>query len=208
MIAFRASILTIGLLGSCATQPVYLHHLKEAKEHSAEHLAYLRLEKAVSSANNFLQTSIFAKGFPAEHAQFKLGINHIILLLGDEYAQTIPIETATLGDPRLLIGDDFHNTGRALIATRKIDGTPPESLLDNYFLQLPEKEMAATLLYQVCIMREMQARGSLGYWLNYTLLGLGPDRDWKESSHVDERAHLIKLAYQRWLEEDPLPSGC
>ena len=74
MIAFRASILTIGLLSSCATQPVYLHHLKEAKEHSAEHLAYLRLEKAISSANNFLQTSMFAKGFPAEHAQFKLGM--------------------------------------------------------------------------------------------------------------------------------------
>jgi hypothetical protein len=207
MIAFRTSILAIGLLSSCATQPIYLHQLKEAEELSVERLAYVRLEKAVDSANSFLQTSMFAKGFPAENAQFKLGVNHIIIILNNEYSQTIPIETATLSDPRLLVGDNFHNTGKALIAARKIDDIPAESLLDNYFLQLDEQEMAETLLFQACIMREIQARGSLDYWLNYILLGLNPSRGWGENSHVNERAHLIKIAYQRWREEQDLPSG-
>jgi hypothetical protein len=69
---------------------------------------------------------------------------------------------------------------------------------DNAFLKLPALRMAALLLRQSVVMREIQARGEVDYWLNYTLLGLDMNRAYRNNSHVDKRAALTEQAFYQW----------
>ena len=79
-----------------------------------------------------------------------------------------------------------------------VDDRGSDAASDNAFLKLPAMRMAATLLRQSVVMREIQARGEVDYWLNYTLLGLDINRGYRNNSHVDKRAALTEQAFYQW----------
>jgi hypothetical protein len=137
-----------------------------------------------------------AKGFPAENARFELGINNIILRLENEYDLTIALEVAYWGDWRFIFGGDVQATEHGLISAIDIEGNGPH---DNLFLATGAADMAGTLLKQCSIMREIQARGEVDYWLNYKLLGVDPGRGWGQNSHVNLRGVLTERAFLQWL---------
>jgi hypothetical protein len=194
-------ILTLALLSSCATQTVYLHQLRDGGAGSKPAHVYSELEKAVELANGFLNNSSFAKGFPAEGAQFELGVNNILLRLENEYDLTVAIETTYWGDWRFMFGSGVQSSANGLIAAHRPDGERTDDITDNEFLQLDASNMAAILLRQSAIMREIRARGEIDYWLNYKLLGIDPARGWGEDSHVNKRGVLTEQAFRLWLTE-------
>lgn len=194
-------ILTLALFSSCATQTVYLHQLRDGGAGSKPAHVYAELETAVELANGFLDTSSFAKGFPAEGAKFELGINNIILRLENEYDLTVAIETTYWGDWRFIFGSDVQSSADGLLAAHRPDGKNTDDITDNEFLKLDAGNMAAILLRQSAIMREIRARGEIDYWLNYKLLGIDPARGWVEGAHVNKRGVLTEKAFRLWLAE-------
>ena len=174
-------ILAIAALGSCVSysQPVYLGQLERSDVDSQDAQAYATLQKAVGLANDFLDKSPFVNDHPAEKAHFDLGVNHIILRLGNElvarYDLVITLHTAWLP------------------TTTTYPQHWPRVANDNAFLQLPEARMAAALLSESVAMRQIQASGKIDDWLNYTLLDAGTN-----SGRGGNRAALTAQAFYQW----------
>lgn len=194
-----AVLLALG--AACSTEPVRLWELREAEPGSAERAAYERLEAAADLANEFLATSEFARGFPAESARFSLDHSDLLLRCTGEGIWPLRIETAGWADPRTAIGDGVHPTERGFLSARRTDaGASGAASTDAVFLQLDAPSMAGLLLRQATTMREIHARGSFDYWLNYDLLGLDPRYGWGDDNPVDARADAVHRAFWQWHE--------
>lgn len=194
-------ILALATLSSCASQTIYLSQLRDADTGSQDAQAYNTLQEAVMLANDFLASSPLAKGYPAENAHFGLGLNNIILRLDNEYDLVVSIKRAYWGDLRFVAGEDVQADADGIVVAMSVDDRESDAASDNAFLQLPSVSMAATLLRQSAVMREIQARGEIDYWLNYALLGVDANRDWSDNSHVDKRAALTGQAFYQWHAE-------
>ena len=192
-------ILALATLSSCASQTIYLSQLRDADAGSQDAQAYNTLQEAVMLANDFLASSPLAKGYPAENAHFDLGINNIILRLDNEYDLVVSIKRVYWGDPRFFAGEDVRADADGIVVVMSVDDRESDTVSNNAFLKLSAAHMAATLLRQSVVMREIQARGEVDYWLNYTLLGIDTNRDWGDNSHVDKRAALTEQAFYQWL---------
>ena len=191
-------ILALAALSSCASQTIYLSQLRDADTGSQDAQAYNTLQEAVMLANDFLASSPLAKGYPAENAHFDLGLNNIILRLDNEYDLVVSIKRAYWGDLRFVAGEDVQADADGIVVAMSVDDRESDAASDNAFLKLPAMRMAATLLRQSVVMREIQARGEVDYWLNYTLLGLDINRAYRNNSHVDKRAALTEQAFYQW----------
>ena len=191
-------ILALVALGSCASQTVYLSQLRDSDAGSQDSQAYEALQEAVALANDFLASSPLAKGYPAENAHFDLGLNNIILRLDNEYDLVVSIKQAYWGDLRFVAGEDVQADADGIVAAMSVNDRESDTASDNAFLKLPALRMAALLLRQSVVMREIQARGEVDYWLNYTLLGLNINRAYRNNSHVDKRAALTEQAFYQW----------
>ena len=191
-------LLAIAILGSCASQTVYLSQLRDSDAGSQNSQAYETLQEAVVLANDFLASPTLAKGYPAEGARFHLGLNNIILRIENEYDLVVSIKRAYWGDLRFVAGEDVQADADGIVVAMSVDDRGSDAASDNAFLKLPAMRMAATLLRQSVVMREIQARGEVDYWLNYTLLGLDINRGYRNNSHVDKRAALTEQAFYQW----------
>jgi len=191
-------LLAIAILGSCASQTVYLSQLRDSDAGSQDSQAYETLQEAVVLANDFLASPTLAKGYPAEGARFHLGLNNIILRIENEYDLVVSIKRAYWGDLRFVAGEDVQADADGIVVAMSVDDRGSDAASDNAFLKLPAMRMAATLLRQSVVMREIQARGEVDYWLNYTLLGLDINRGYRNNSHVDKRAALTEQAFYQW----------
>ena len=191
-------ILALATLGSCASQTVYLSQLRDSDAGSQDSQAYDTLQEAVMLANDFLASSPLAKGYPAENAHFDLGLNNIILRLDNEYDLVVSIKRAYWGDLRFIAGEDVQADADGIVVAMSVDDRESDAASDNAFLKLPAMRMAATLLRQSVVMREIQTRGEVDYWLNYALLGLDINRGYRDNSHVDKRAALTEQAFYQW----------
>jgi hypothetical protein len=149
-------------------------------------------------ANDFLANSPSAKGYPAEEAHFDLGLNNIILRLKGEYDLVVSIKRAYWGDLRFIAGEDVQADADGIVVAMSVNNRESDTASDNAFLKLPALHMAALLLRQSVVMREIQARGEVDYWLNYALLGLDINRGYRDNSHVDKRAALTEQAFYQW----------
>ena len=191
-------ILALATLSSCASQTIYLSQLRDADTGSQDAQAYNTLQEAVMLANDFLASSPLAKGYPAENAHFDLGLNNIILRLDNEYDLVVSIKRAYWGDLRFVTGEDVQADADGIVVAMGVGGRQSDAASNNAFLKLPAAHMAATVLRQSVVMREIQARGEVDYWLNYTLLGIDTNRDWGDNSHVDKCAALTEQAFYQW----------
>lgn len=186
-------------LAACQSAPILLYELREAPPDSAERAAYDRLAAAVELANEFLETSEAARGFPAEDARFSLDESDILITFKNE--GIIPLRIATTGwaDPRTALGDGVHPTEHGFLSARRTDPAATGSeTTDSAFLLLAPPDMAALLLRQAATMREIQTRGAFDYWINYDLLGLDPSIGWHEDSVVNLRAQSVLNAFYQW----------
>lgn len=186
-------------LGACQTSPVRLHELRDAGAGSPERAAYDRLAAAVELANEFLETSEFARGFSAEGARFSLSEADLLITFKNEGVQPLRIETTGWADPRTALGDGVHPTDRGFLSARRMGPEAAGSeTTDTAFLLLEPPVMAGLLLRQAATMREIQARGAFDYWINYDLLGLAPGIGWHENSTVNQRAQGVLDAFEQW----------
>ncbi len=200
----RGLILAGGLaaLGACQTEPVRLYALREAPAGSTRRAAFDRLTDATALANEFLETSTFARGFPAEGARFSLDHSDILITFKNEGVWPLRIETTGWADPRTAMGDGLHPTDRGFLATRRTDPSAAgDGTSDSSFLLLDPPEMAALLLRQAAILREMRARGEFDFWLNYDLLGLNPQHGWRDDNVVTWRAFEVEDGFYQWYAE-------
>ena len=206
---FRPALLGFLLLGAgCQTAPVRLWQPREADPGSAPRLAYERLEVATDLANEFLATSEFARGFPAESARFSLDQTDVLIRFTGEGIWPLRIESTGWADLRTAIGDGIHPNERGFLSARRTDHEASgDATEDSAFLLLESPEMAGLLLRQAATMREIQARGSFDYWLNYDLLGLHPDHGWRDGNPVDARANAVHAAFWQWYEARAASEG-
>lgn len=194
-----AALLVLG--GACSTEPVRLYELREAEPGSGPRLAYERLELAADLANEFLATSAFARGFPAESARFSLDHSDVLIRFTGEGIWPLRIASAGWADPRTAVGDGIHPTEHGFLAARRTDRyASGDATDDSAFLLLEPPAMAALLLRQAATMREIHARGSFDYWLNYDLLGTNPHYGWRDRNPVDARANAVHEAFWQWYE--------
>jgi len=113
---FRPLIFLLVLFfAACSSQPVRLSRLREEEPASYQHL-----QDAVNLANEFLATSSYARGFPAEEARFSMGLNDILLHLKGEGILPLRIETAGWGDMRTVFGDGVHPTEQGFLSAGDI----------------------------------------------------------------------------------------
>lgn len=204
--AWGAALLVLG--AACSAEPVRLYELRDAGRGTPERAAYERLETAAALANEFLETSEFARDYPAAGARFLLDQSDVLVSYPGEGVWPLRIETAGWADPRTALGDGIHPTGRGFLSARTAGGESSGDLVsDTAFLQLPPQAMAGLLLRQAATMREIRARGPLDYWLNYDLLGLDPDSGWHEDNPVNARAEAAWAAYQKWYGERAAREG-
>lgn len=196
------ALLPILLAAACSSEPVRLAHLREADQGTPERQSYDKMAQAVELANEFLSTSSYARGFPAEEASFSMGLNDLLLHMKGEPSMMLRIETAGWGDLRTTFGDGVHpNENGFLSARRTNEEATGEGTSDAAFLQLEVVDMSALLLRQAVTLREMQARGEFDYWLNYDLLGLNPQSGWMEGNVVDRRAYAVQAGFYQWIEQ-------
>jgi len=196
------ALLPILLVAACSSEPVRLYQLRDADQGTEDQASYLRLEGAVNLANEFLSTSTYARGFPAEEAQFTLGLNDLILHLKGEDSITMRIETTGWGDLRTIFGDGVHPNDQGFLTARRtnLDATG-NATSDAAFLQLSVTDMAALLLRQAATLREFQERGEFDFWINYNLLGLNPETGWMESNVVERRAYAVQAGFYQWMTQ-------
>lgn len=198
--AWVAALVALGA-GSCQTEPVRLWSLREAEAGSPERAAYDRLQTAADLANEFLETSEFARGFPAESARFTLDHSDILIRFQNEGIWPLRIESTGWADPRTAVGDGLHPTSHGFLSARRTDpDATGDGTSDSAFLLLDSPAMAALLLRQATTMREIHARGEFDYWLNYDLLGLNPKSGWGEGNPVNLRAEAVQTAFWQWFE--------
>ena len=196
------AFLPLLLVAACSSEPVRLHQLRDADAGSEEQASYLRLESAVQLANEFLSTSTFARGFPAEEAQLSLGLNDLLLHLKGEDSVTMRIETTGWGDLRTVFGDGVHPNDQGFLTARRTNADATgDSTSDAAFLQLSVPDMAALLLRQAATLREMKERGEFDFWINYNLLGLNPQTGWLEGNVVERRAYAVQAGFYQWMTQ-------
>ena len=168
-------ILAATTLSSCAShsQPVYLGQLRGAEIDSQDSRAYDTLQGAMLLANAFLSSSPLADGYPAENAHFDLGVNNIILHLGNElvprYDLVLALDRESLQLPEARMAAALLSTSvivRQMQASDKIDDWL------NYALLSAERHYD---------------------WINYTLLRAHTNSDWG-----DNRAELTEHAFYQW----------
>ena len=200
-----ARLLLPGLAGlllgltACQSAPVRLYELRESGAGSPERAAYDRLADAVELANEFLETSEFARGFPAGAARFSLSNSDILIHLAGEGIDSLRIETTGWADPRTALGDGVHPTDHGFLSARRTDPAATGSeTTDSAFQLLEPPDMAALLLRQAATMHEIRRRGAFDYWINYDLLGLDPSIGWHENSSVNLRAQSVLDAFYQW----------
>lgn len=187
-------------LAACSAEPVRLYQLREAPQDSPQFQSYQRLEKAVALANEFLRTSPDAYLFPAEGARFRLSFSDLLVEYRNEGIAAVRMETPGWGDPRTLLGDGYHPTEHGFMAERMTgETTPGDDTNDSGFLALAHDEMAAVLLRQVAMQREIEERGAFDYWVNYDLLGLWPGNGYGAGNPVNRRAYAVEAAFRSWL---------
>lgn len=189
-------------LAACSTEPVRLYQLREAPADSVQYQAYARLEKAVALANEFLRTSPAAAIFPAEGARFRISFSDLLVEYRHEGIEAVRMETPGWADPRTLFGDGYHPTEEGFLTERLTgEDSPGDDTNDAGFLSLPHDEMAAVLLRQVTMQRELQTRGEFDYWANYDLLGLWPGNGYGKDNPVNRRAYAVEAAFREWLAQ-------
>ena len=175
-----------------------LYTLRDAEAGTELSAALANMETAVSLANQFLGESAAARGFPAENAAFSLGHTDILVTYANEGVVSMRIETTGWGDPRTMTGDGVHPTDQGfLTGRRRGENATGDDVEDGLFLHLPPQEMAALMLQQAAVLREMTARGEFDFWINYDLLGL--DAGWDENNPVDRRALAVGNAFRDWV---------
>lgn len=203
-LARLAFALPLVLGAACSSEPVRLYLLREADPGTPQREAYGRLEEAVELANAFLHESRYAPLFPAEKATFRLGMTDVLLELQGERTEVLRIETSGWGDVRTAVGDRIQTTDQGFVTDTVTDParSTGDPALDNLFLQLPAEEMAAILLRQGAALRELHARGSTDYWVNYHLLGLWPGNGFGKDNPVERRPYAVELAFRTWLAEE------
>lgn len=194
---FLALLLLAGT-AACSSQPVRLYELRDAEAGSHDREAYLRLEDGVRLANDFLEESELASGYPGGDSHFQLGMTDLLLVLPDEGVYPLRIRTAGWGDLRTLFGDEVHGTSQGFTAGYD-GGHDAEDAANNSFFRLDAEEMGAVILRQALVSRELRTRGKLNYWLNYSLVGLDPTVGWGDGSFVDRAANGVEKAYWEWL---------
>lgn len=196
------AFLPLLLVAACSSEPVRLYQLRNADSGTEEQASYLRLESAVNLANEFLETSTFARGFPAEHAQFSMGLNDLLLHLKGEDIIPMRIETTGWGDLRTAFGDGVHPNDQGFLTARRTNADATgDSTSDAAFLQLSVHDMAALLLRQAATLREMKERGEFDFWINYNLLGLNPQTGWLEGNVVERRAYAVQAGFYQWVDQ-------
>lgn len=196
------ALAVLGLSAACAGEPVRLYELAEAPPGSREALAYQRLQEAVGLANEFLHTASSARVFPAERATFFLSYTDILVEYRNEGVEPVRIEAARFGDVRTMAGDRVHPDDDGFLSARVGGPDARGDATDALFLHLPVEEMAAVLLRQTAMQREVRARGNLDYWANYALLGFWPAYGWGKGNPVNARAHAVEAAFWKWLREE------
>lgn len=195
-------LLAAALAAGCSTQTVRLYELREAGPGSPGRAAYERLERAVVLANAFLKDSEYAPVFPAARARFEIGFTDVMVHLEGEPILPLRVENTGLADLRTLGGHESHPTTGGFLSERI---TGPEATGDDArdarFFHLPPQDMAAILLRQAAMARELRARGEFDFWMNHSLLGLWPANGWGEDNPVTRRAYAVEEAFRRWLAE-------
>jgi len=194
------AFLPLLLVAACSSEPVRLYQLRDADPGTEEQASYLRLESAVHLANEFLTTSPFARGFPAEEARLSLGLSDLLLHLKGEDTIPMRVETTGWGDLRTVFGDGAHPNDQGFLTARRTDAAATgDSTSDAAFLQLNVPDMAALLLRQAVTLREMQERGEFDFWINYNLLSLNPQTGWLEGNVVERRAYAVQAGFYQWM---------
>ena len=127
-------LLAIAILGSCASQTVYLSQLRDSDAGSQDSQAYETLQEAVALANDFLANSPLAKGYPAEDASFDLGLNNIILRLKGEYDLVVSIKRAYWGDLRFVAGEDVQADADGIVVAMSVDDRESDAIIRSKFL--------------------------------------------------------------------------
>lgn len=189
-------------LGACSSADIRLYELRDAEPGSPERAAYDRLAEAVELANEFLETSEFARGFPAGAAHLTLDHTDILIRIAGEGIFPMRIQTTGWADPRTFFGDGVHPTDNGFVTARRTDQEATGSeTTDSAFLLLTPPEMAGLLLRQALTVHEIRVRGSFDYWINYNLLGLDPTIGWGEDSAVNLRAEAVMTAFEQWHAE-------
>ena len=194
------AFLPLLLVAACSSEPVRLYQLRDADSGTEEQASYLRLEGAVNLANEFLSTSTYARGFPAEEARFSLGLSDLLLHLKGEGVISMRIETTGWGDVRTSFGDGVHPNDQGFLTARRTNADATgDASSDAAFLQLSVTDMAALLLRQAATLREMQERGEFDFWINYNLLGFNPQTGWTEGNVVERRAYAVQAGFYQWM---------
>ena len=196
------AFLPLLLVAACSSEPVRLYQLRDANPGTEDQASYLRLESAVHLANEFLTTSTFARGFPAEEAHISLGLSDLLLHLKGEDSISMRIETTGWGDLRTVFGDGVHPNDQGFLTARRTNADATgDSTSDAAFLQLSVPDMAALLLRQAATLREVQERGEFDFWINYNLLGLNPQTGWLEGNVVERRAYAVQAGFYQWMNQ-------
>lgn len=186
--------------GACQAEPIRLYELREAPAGSPNRAAYDRLETAIFLVNDFLASPAPDAGRPLGHGRFLLDHTDVLMDLGEDGIWTVRLATAGWGDPRTLFGDGVHPNATGFTSERSLAADAAgESARDDGFLALAPPDMAATLLRQAVMMREIRTRGAFDYWLNYDVLGLDPGAGWREDNPVTADAHALEQAFRAWL---------
>lgn len=200
LLPFWSSLLLC--LGACSSADIRLYELRDAAPGSDERAAYDRLAEAVELANEFLETSEFARGFPAGAAQLSLDHTDILIRIQGEGIFPMRIQTTGWADPRTVFGDGVHPTNNGFVTARRTDQDATGSeTTDSAFLLLTPPEMAGLLLRQALTVHEIRVRGAFDYWINYDLLGLDPSIGWGEDSTVNLRSEALLAAFEQWHAE-------
>ena len=170
------------------------------KPGSWDRQCYETLEEAVVLVNRFLAESAATIGWPAADTEVELGLTDILVHLPGRGTEAMRIETSGWGDLRTFFGDEAHANGNGFTSYPDT-GAHSEDAADNVFFRKDAVDMAAFLLRQAMIMREIRERGETNYWMNYRLLGLDPRIGWGRRSHVDQTAVALEKYFREWVAE-------
>ncbi len=185
---------------ACSTRTVRLYEFREADPGTPRQQAYLRLTEAVDLANEFLHESRYARVFPAERASFSLGMTDIIVQYEGEGYEPVRIEETGFGDLRTALSHNSYPTKDGFLSY-PVTGPEARNGEGVTFFQQGSVDMAALLLRQATISKEMNTRSPRSFWLNYSILGAWPENGWGGSNPVLRRAYAVEYAFRKWLGE-------
>ena len=168
-----ACLAALAALPACSSEPVRLYELREAEVGSRDRQAYETLEDAVVLTNRFLTESSATVGWPAAETRVILGQTDILVELPGRGVEAMRIETGAWGDLRTMFGDkamaDEH--GFTMHPDNRVG---EDEAANNYFFRKDAEDMAAFLLRQAMIMREIRERGGDQLLDELSVVGAGP----------------------------------